>query len=48
MDTKGGGGCGGMNWEIGVSIYSLLHLKQVTNEKLPYSTGNATHCSVVT
>ena len=29
MDAKGGklGGGGGMNWEIGVDIYTLIHIK---------------------
>ena len=43
-------GVGGMNWEIGIDIYTLLILciKQITNENLLYSTGNSTQCSVVT
>ena len=47
MDTKGGKG-GGMNWEIGIDIYTLLCIKQITNENLLYRTGNSTQCSVVT
>ena len=41
---------GGMNWEIGIDIHTLLILclKQVTNENLLYRTGNSTRCSVVT
>ena len=36
MDTKGGvagrgGGGGGMNWEIGVDIYTLICIKWITN-----------------
>ena len=31
MDTKGwkwgGGGGGGMNWETGIDIYTLIHIK---------------------
>ena len=29
VDTKGGmwGGCGGMNWEIGIDIYTLICIK---------------------
>ena len=36
-------GRGGMNWEIGIDIYTLLILciKQITNENLLYSTGNS-------
>ena len=53
MDTKGGktwgdGDSGVMNWAIGIDIYTLLRIKQITNENLPYSTGNSTQCSVVT
>ena len=49
MDTKGESG-DGINWEIGIDIYTLLILciKQITNESLFYSTGNSTQCSVVT
>ena len=31
-----------MNWEIGIDIYTLLYIKQMTNENLLYSTGNST------
>ena len=51
MDTKGekqGRGGGGMNWETGIDIYTLLCIKQITNENLLYSIGNSTQCSVVT
>ena len=34
--------------EIGTDIYTLLCIKQITNENLLYSTGNSTQCSVVT
>ena len=28
MDTKwGSGGGGGMNWEIGIDMYTLIHIK---------------------
>ena len=49
MNTRGKGGVGGMNWEIGIDIYTLLILciKYITNEKLLYSTRNSTQCSVV-
>ena len=40
MDTKGGkwqgGGGGGMNWEIGIDIYTLICIKQITNKNLLY------------
>ena len=39
---------GGMNWEIRIDIYTLLCIKQMTNENLLCSTGNSTWCSVVT
>ena len=29
-----------MNWEIGINIYTLICIKQITNENLLYSTGN--------
>jgi len=38
---------GGMNWEIGIDVYTLLCVKQMTNENLLYSTGNSTQHSVV-
>ena len=43
-----GGSGGGINWEIGIDIYTLLSIKQITNENLLYSTGNFTQCSMVT
>ena len=42
---KGGGG---INWEIVTDIYTLLHIKQITNKNLQYSTGNSTQYSVIT
>ena len=39
------GEAGVINWEIGIDIHSCI--KQLTNEKLLYTTGN-TQCSVVT
>ena len=39
---------GWMNWEIGAGIYTLLHIKQVTNENILYSTGNSTQYPVIT
>ena len=38
----------GMNREIGIDIYTLLCIKQITNENLLYSTGNSTQGSVMT
>ena len=37
MDTKGekqGRGGGGMNWEIGIDIYTLMCIKLMTNKNL--------------
>ena len=39
---------GVVNWEIGTDIYTLLCIKQKTNENLLYITGTSTQCSVVT
>ena len=36
MDTKGERR-GGMNWEISIDIYTLPHIKKVTNENLLYT-----------
>ena len=38
---------GGTNWEIGIDIYTLLYIKQITNKNLLYSTGNSTQYSVM-
>ena len=43
MDTKGGKGAGGggvMNWEIGIDIYTLIRIKQITNKNLLYKKIN--------
>ena len=34
---QGGQGGGGMDWETGIDICTLLCMKQITNEGLPYS-----------
>ena len=39
---------GGINWEIGMDLYTLLSIKQVTSKDLSYSTGNSTQYSVMT
>ena len=40
MDTKGecsgDRGGGGMNWEIGIDIYTLICIKEITNKNLLY------------
>ena len=33
---KTGGGGGGMNWEIGIDMYTLICIKQMTNKNLLY------------
>ena len=38
---------GGINWEIGIDIYTLLYIKQITNKDLLYSTGNSIQYSVM-
>ena len=52
MDTKGGkwwwGGGSGMNWEIGIGIYTLLYIKQLPNKDLLYSTRKSTQYTVMT
>ena len=44
MDTKGGkwqgGGGGGMNWEIGIDMYTLICIKWITNKNLLYKKIN--------
>ena len=38
----------GRSWEIGIYIYTqvILHIKQITDDNLLYSTGDMTQCSV--
>ena len=33
---SGGGGCGGMNWEIGIDMYTLMCIKLMTNKNVLY------------
>ena len=33
---KSGGGGGGMNWEIGIDMYTLMCIKQITKKNLLY------------
>ena len=37
-----------MNWETEIGIYTLLCIKQITNENLPDSTESSTQYSAVT
>ena len=39
---------GGINWEFGIDLYTLLYLKQITNKDLLHSTGNSAQYSVIT
>ena len=39
---------GGINEQFGINIYTLLHIKQITNKDLLYSTGNSTQYFVIT
>ena len=39
---------GRINQEFGINIYTLLHIKQITNKDLLYSTGNYTSHFVIT
>ena len=43
-----GKGAGRDKLEIGINIYTLLYIKQITNKDLLYSTGNSTQLSVMT
>ena len=42
MVTRGESREGGINWEIGMDIYTLLYVKWITNKDLLHSTGNST------
>ena len=46
MVTRGEGG--GINWEIGIDIYTLLYIKQITNKDPLYSTENSTQYYIMT
>ena len=37
-----------LNQEVGINIYIILYIKQITNKDLPYSTGNYTQYFVIT
>ena len=39
---------GGIDWEFGMDMYTLLYIKQIANKDLLYSTGNSTQYSVKT
>ena len=48
MVTKGERSGGGINWEFGIDIYTLLYLKWITNKDLLYSTRCYAQYSVIT
>ena len=41
MVTKGDRSGKGMDWELEIGMYTLLHLKHTTNKDRLYSTGNS-------
>ena len=45
---SGGKGGGRINWEIGIDIYTLLYIKQITSKDLLYSRGNYTQYLIIT
>ena len=38
---------GGIKWEVGIDMYTVLYVKLITNKDLPYSTGNSAQYSVM-
>ena len=38
---------GGINWEVGMGIYTLLYTEYMGNRDLLYSTGESTQYSVM-
>ena len=48
MVTGGKGSGGGMDWDFGIDMYTLLYLKWITNKDLLYSTGNSTQYYITT
>ena len=47
VDPELGGRGNGMNWEIGIDIYTLPCVKQIASGNLQYSAGSSAGCSVV-
>ena len=45
---RGKVGVGGINWEFGINVYTLLYIKYIINKDLLYRTGNSTQYSVIT
>ena len=48
MVNKGERTRGGINWEFGINIYTLLYMKQITNKDLLYSTVNYIQYLIIT
>ena len=48
LQYQGGKGGEGINQELKINMYTLLYIKQITNEDLLYSTGNYTQYFVIT
>ena len=46
MWLPGGKGGGRINWEIGIDIYRLLYVEEITNKNLMNSTENSIQYSV--
>lgn len=43
MIIMGEGEEGGINWKIVTDMYTLLYIKEATNEDLPHSTEDSQH-----
>ena len=39
---------GGIKWDLGINIYTLLYVKQIINKDVLDSTGNSTPYSLIT
>ena len=48
MVTKEDALGGGINLEVRIDIYTLIHMEWISNKNLLYSTGKSTQYSVVT
>ena len=45
---KGKHGRGRIKWKVGIDMYTLLYVEQMSNKDLPCSTGKSTEYSIVT
>ena len=48
MVTKGERDGGGINWEFGINVYTLLYIKYITNKDVLHNTGNHAQYFVIT